>query len=72
MNDSDAQNAERLGLITFRPFEFCENCEEPVAYTPNGFYPCVVVLTVDKDDEEVEFILCDSCVRPILNPGIIS
>lgn len=71
MSDSDAQLAERTGLTQLRAFEVCENCEEPVAYTPNGFYPCVLVITIDADEDEVDFLLCDGCVSPILNPGNI-
>jgi hypothetical protein len=71
-DEDDAQQAEDLGLITFRAFENCENCDEQIAYTANGFYPCVVVLTTDVNDEDTEFLLCDACVSPILSPGFIS
>lgn len=71
-NETDAEQAEDLGLISFRTFENCENCEEQIAYTANGFYPCVIVLTIDDYDNDIEFLLCCDCVRPVLSPGYIS
>ena len=71
-NEIDASQAEQTGLTTFGVFESCENCEEPIAYTPNGFYPCVIVLATDQQDEDIEFLLCTDCVSPILFPNQIS
>jgi hypothetical protein len=71
-NEADAVQAEELGLTTFGVFEVCENCDEPIAYTPNGFYPCVIVLSTDDSDEDIEFLLCDGCVSPVLSPGFVA
>jgi hypothetical protein len=71
-NETDATQAEETGLTTFGVFEVCENCDEAIGYTPNGFYPCVIVLSVDQNDEDIEFLLCDACVSPILSPNYIN
>jgi hypothetical protein len=71
-NEADAIQAEETGLTTFGVFEVCENCNEAIGYTPNGFYPCVIVLSTDENDEDVEFLLCDGCVSPILSPNYIN
>jgi hypothetical protein len=69
-NETEALEAEQLGIIAFRVFETCENCEQEVAYTANGFYPCAIILYVDEDDEDVEYLLCDACITPVTNPGL--
>ena len=71
-DEDDATQAEDLGLISFRTTELCENCDEEVAYTDNGFISCAIVLTIDNLDNDIEFLLCCDCVLPVISPGAIS
>jgi hypothetical protein len=63
--EQDALLAENTGLTTFATFEYCSNCEEQIAFTANGFYPCALVLS-EIADEEIEFLICQTCISPIL------
>jgi len=71
-DENDAEKAESAGLTEFQATEVCENCQELIAYTQDGFYPCVIVLSVSPQDDDIEFLLCDDCVAPVLMPGFIS
>jgi len=65
-DERHAKQAEDTGLTEFAVFEYCSECDEQIAYTANGFYPCVLVLT-EINNEEIEFLLCQECINPILN-----
>lgn len=63
-DEADAAKLEHIGLIRFETDEFCEHCDEPIAYVYKYFEPCVLIL-----DEESGFLLCTYCAAPVLSPA---
>lgn len=68
---NDVHLAEKAGIIAFddEVIERCENCDAIVGPRDEEFIPCVVVFE-DNDEDDMYYLVCFSCSKPVVDPGL--
>ena len=66
-----ALSAESESLVDFLSDDSqCANCNTVVGFAYRKFFPCVVCIEVnDEDNEENVWVVCTDCAMPVINPG---